>query len=90
VSTYLVGFDLDSPGQDYRGISKRLQELSAWWHNLDSTWLVKTEMTSVQLRDDLSKLLDANDKLLIIDVTGRPAAWSGFSDRASAWIKQWM
>jgi hypothetical protein len=90
MSTYLVGFDLDTPGQNYRGISQRLKDLGTWWHNLDSTWLVKSDMTVVQLRDYLRPLMDTTDKVFVVDVTARAAAWSGFSEQASAWIKEWM
>lgn len=90
MSTLLVGFDLDSPGQDYKGLTARLRALGIWWHHLDSTWLVRTDMTVVQLRDVLRQSMDANDKLLVIDVTGRTAAWCGFSDRATTWIKDYL
>lgn len=87
MSTLLVGFDLDSPGQDYRGVTERLKRFGVWWHHLDSTWLVQTDLSVVQLRDELRRLMDGNDKLLIIDVTGRAAAWFGFAETATTWIK---
>lgn len=88
--TLLVGYDLDRPGQEYPGLHDKLKGLGPWWHNLDSTWLVHTELSAVQVRDLLRQLIDANDKLLVIDVSGRQAAWSGIRDPGSAWIKQWL
>ena len=87
MSTLLVGFDLDIPGQNYRALTERLKRFAVWWHHLDSTWLVQTDMNVVQLRDELRALVDGSDKLLVVDVTGRPAAWCGFNDRAATWIK---
>ena len=87
MATLLVGFDLDKPGQDYTAIGKRLRSCEAWWHHLDSTWLVRTELTVVQLREELRQLIDKNDKVLVIDVSGRFAAWSGFNERGSNWLK---
>lgn len=50
---------------------------------LDSTWLIKTEQTPKEVRDVLKPLIDANDEPLVIDVSGRTAAWTGFNQRGS-------
>jgi hypothetical protein len=83
----LVGYDLNSPGKDYKPLIERLKMFGSWWHNLDSTWLVKTTMTVTQVRDTLRPLMDTNDELLVLDVTGRAAAWTGFRASAGQWIK---
>jgi hypothetical protein len=84
----LVGYDLNRPGQRYEPLWERLQGYGTWWHNLDSTWLVKTHLTPHQLHDQLAPYLDPNDELLIVDVTGR-AWWSrGFADSALTWLHQ--
>jgi hypothetical protein len=41
MGTLLIGYDLDKPGQDYSNLVAEIKRLGAWWHNLDSTWLVK-------------------------------------------------
>jgi hypothetical protein len=35
----------------------------------------------------LKLLIDSNDELLVIDVTGDAAAWSGFAPKAGEWLK---
>jgi hypothetical protein len=40
--TMLVGYDLNKPAQDYPKLIEKLKNFSAWWHHLDSTWLVRT------------------------------------------------
>lgn len=87
MSTILVGYDLNRPGQDYEELIDAIKAEGAWWHHLDSTWLVKTEKTVVQLRDTLSEHLDRSDELLIIDVTGDARAWAGFSESGSKWLE---
>ncbi|MBZ5735143.1 hypothetical protein K8Z61_11620 [Nocardioides sp. TRM66260-LWL] len=66
-----------------------IKSQGAWWHHLDSTWLVKTNKSATGLRDELvnSGLIDSNDELLVIDVTGDAAAWFGFTDRGGKWLK---
>lgn len=85
--TLLVGYDLNHPGQNYIALIQELESCGAWWHHLDSTWLVRTELAPVELRDKLKALIDHNDELLVIDVTGRGAAWTGFSERGGNWIR---
>jgi hypothetical protein len=88
VATLLVGYDLNKPGADYDDLFAAIKGAgSDWWHCLDSTWLVKTTLSVTQLRDRLRAEMDANDSLLVMDVTGRARAWVGFSDECSAWLK---
>jgi hypothetical protein len=88
MNTFLVAYDLNKPGQDYEPLWQKLKEFGTWWHHLDSLWLVRTEMTAVQLRNVLKALLDAGDELLVIDVTGKSWAGAGFSDRAFDWLRK--
>jgi hypothetical protein len=87
LSTLLVGYDLNKPAQDYPGLIDYLKSFGTWWHHLDSTWLVQTSMTAAELRDALRPYLDSDDELLVVNVTGDAAAWRGFSDKASQWLK---
>lgn len=70
----LVSYDLNTPGQNYPAIVNRLQSIGAT-RILYSQWLVRTAMTAEQLRDDLVRYLDANDGILVADVTNSPMAW---------------
>jgi hypothetical protein len=83
----MVGYDLNRPGQEYAELIEKLKSYPKWWHYLDSTWLIKANLTHIQLRDQLTPYLDTNDELLVIDVSGDAAAWRGFSHDASQWIK---
>jgi hypothetical protein len=87
MSTYLVGYDLDKPGQKYKNLEEEIKALGAWWHHLDSTWLVVSELSTTQVRDRLQQHIDANDKLIVVRVTGTEAAWYGFSEEGGQWIK---
>jgi hypothetical protein len=87
MATLLVGYDLNRPGQNYPELFEALKACSRWWHHLDSTWLVVTNETHVELRDRLRRHIDASDELLVIDVSGDAAAWTGLSDKGGRWIK---
>ena len=72
---YLISYDLNRPGQGYARLYDGIKELGAWWHYLDSTWLVDTNLTSRQIFERLRSRIDANDRLLIIGVTRDYSGW---------------
>jgi hypothetical protein len=86
--TYLVGYDLNRPrgASDYPELYKALQAYPNWWHHLDSTWIIKTDWSSVQIRDDLRQHIDSGDKLLVVRLEGT-GAWFGFNEKGSQWLK---
>lgn len=87
MTTLMVNYDLNRPRQDYAGLISYLKSLGSWWHHLDSTWLIKTDITPTAVRSGCQPHLDENDEILVIDVSGDSAAWAGFSDRGSRWLK---
>lgn len=89
MTTYLVGYDLGKPGRDYEGLSEYLKSFGTYWHNLDSTWLIVTTATAVEIRDAAGAYLDSSDKLLVAQVTA-PGAWRGFGESGSDWLMKYL
>jgi hypothetical protein len=79
MSAILITYDLHRPHQNYEGLIEGIKNLGAWCHYLESTWVVVTSHTPVQVRDKLKSYLDGNDTILIIDITG---------DTYSGWLTQ--
>lgn len=72
---YMISYDLLKPGQNYEALWERLRELGAR-KILYSQWVLRTaSMTALQIRDDLTRFVDANDRLLVTGLTGE-AAWT--------------
>ena len=86
----LIGYDLNkrTRPEQYENLIKKIQtNFPTYWHCLDSTWIVVTSLTPVQVVNLLSPTLDANDELLAVDITGKAAAWIGFDNDCSSWLK---
>lgn len=83
----LIGYDLNAPDRDYDGLMDALAGFGAYWHCLDTLWLVETRMTITQVRDSLWMHMSRGDEILVIDVTGAPASWIGFNQECSDWLK---
>jgi len=85
MATYLISYDLNAPGKNYEALYEAIKSLGAWWHHLDSTWIVKHDGPAGPIRDALARSLDSNDKLLVVRLTGE-GAWKGFNDSGSKWL----
>jgi hypothetical protein len=86
MNTYLIGYDLRKPGQDYSALFDAIKGLTGtWWHHLDSTWVIRHPGSAVDIRDALTPHLDSNDELLVVQLSGE-GAWYGFNNRGSDWL----
>lgn len=86
MNTYLITYDLMKPGQDYDDLHEAIKKLGTWWHCLDSTWIVKHAGPAMTIRDALRQHTDANDKLLVVLLSGE-GAWANFDATCSKWLK---
>ncbi|MEX2177773.1 MAG: hypothetical protein WD801_03625 [Gemmatimonadaceae bacterium] len=85
MKTYIIGYDLNRPGQQYTELIKAIEAYGTYWHHLDSTWIIKTDDSAAGIRDNLRQFIDSTDELLVIRHQG-DAAWSGINDRGSQWL----
>ncbi len=87
MSTFVVTYDLIKSGQNYDCVTAKLRSYGYYCHLQGSVWIIKSEKSAAQIRDNLKLCLDANDKLFVATLTGE-AAWIGHSDKISKWIKE--
>lgn len=71
----LISYDLMRPGQDYDDLIDYLESYSQHAHPLMSVWLIATTKNTDTVRDEIVELLDSNDKLIVVDTTGKAASW---------------
>lgn len=86
MTVYLVTYDLKKPGQDYTHVHEAIKNCGAWWHYLESTWLVDTYLTAQQVADRVKLPMDNNDNLLVIEVLNNKAGW--LPAKAWDWINE--
>jgi hypothetical protein len=80
----LVTYDLNTPGQDYTSLHGELKKSNAWWHYLDSTWLIYSDETADELSARLLTHIDKNDSMLVIRVCNENQGW--LNKKAWEWI----
>ncbi|MEY4835631.1 MAG: hypothetical protein RI980_1746 [Bacteroidota bacterium] len=68
----LITYDLKKPGKDYTALYNVIKTAPKWWHYLESTWIIQTPESVDTWNSRLTKVLDQNDHILIVDITKRP------------------
>ena len=87
MTIFVIGYDLHpKAGETYGELIEAVKSLGgAWWHCLDSTWLVKSTLSAAQVRDALWKHMRNDDQLLVVTYS-RDAAWDGFGTQCAKWL----
>lgn len=86
MASYIVSYDLHKHGQNYDCLYEKLNAYPTRWHMQGSVWIISTGKTATQIRDELLSCLDSNDKLFVGKLSGE-AAWSGYTEGVSNWLK---
>lgn len=91
MAIYIVTYDLkgESTSDRYNKLIELIKEEGVWACLGRSSYLIESECTAVQLRDKYSRVLQRDDMLFVSVVTA-PAAWAGYSQQVTNWIKQKM
>jgi len=83
---YVVSYDLSKPNRNYEDLYEELKKSGSWWHYLESTWLIYTNESASELYNRLSKHIDKDDRLLIIEAGRERQGW--LPEKAWEWIRK--
>ena len=88
MALYMIGYDLHRSNEDsHDRLYEALEVIgTGYWDCLDSTWLIITDRTAVEIRDTLKQYLGNNDRLLVLRY-GEGGAWLGFRDECETWLE---
>lgn len=88
MTALMISYDLHKLGQRYTLLRARIKaNFPTHWNCLESTFIVVTKLTPVQVRDLLKTDLDGNDELLVVML--QPSAWGsiGLSKECNDWLR---
>ncbi|MED2985472.1 hypothetical protein P4311_29595 [Bacillus thuringiensis] len=86
MAVYAITYDLISPGQDYSDLHEKIESYGKYSKRFDSFWLIDSDDTAGEIRDNLKTVLDKNDRLLIIEVKNHWAS-RNLADGMVNWLK---
>ena len=73
MTCYVISYDLVKK-RDYEGLYKAIKAYGTYAHITESTWAIVTTDEAKQIRDNLQKHIDSDDRIFIIK-SGKEAAW---------------
>ena len=84
----LITYDLKNPGKNYTDLYEGIKKLgNAWWHYMDSVWLVQTQLNVESSNNRLRPFIDNNDYIFIVDITNQSMqGW--LPEKAWNWIRE--
>lgn len=88
----MIGYDLnpDAPDTDLRRehVIEAIKSLSdTYFHSLDTTWLVQTDIEPREVAAFLWRQMHKTDELLVAPLDLRTAVWAGFGEKYDAWLQ---
>jgi len=87
-ATILIACDIHpAQGAAYDDLVAAIQSLGAWWHHLETVWIVRSNQAPEQIRDRLKSHIGTDDQVLILDITGDKAGWAGINETGSTWLQ---
>lgn len=87
MASYIISYDLvKSKSEDYVALFDAIKKLGKWGRVVESTWVVVSEMSAVQIRDALTEhLLDSNDRIIVVQ-SANVGAWRNIIC-SNEWLK---
>ena len=82
----LISYDLDKPNRNYEDLCKAIKDIGAWWHCVESVWIVDTSQSASSIRDTLKEHPDSGDKLVVLTLT---SGWAtkNLSEKCNDWLR---
>lgn len=74
MKVFSITYDLKQPGRNYSDLYDAIKAFGDFQHPLESTWFVRVaDAVSVDsVSQKLLSVMDKNDSIVVIDVTGSP------------------
>lgn len=68
MAAYLISYDLrkEINSQDYTTLIEQIKSYGTWAKVLESTWIVVSQKSASEIRDELSRYMDSNDGLFVL------------------------
>lgn len=72
----IICYDLCASGRNYDDLYKYIKSYAIWAHVTESTWFISTDKTCVDIKNDLKRIVDSNDRIFVAELTGTAAGYN--------------
>jgi enoyl reductase-like protein len=77
MNSYLISFDLVSPGRNYQPVYDYMEKYTDRMKPLQTVYLIQSARSAEDILNDLQKLVDSNDKVLVININTK--VWATYN-----------
>lgn len=88
MALYQVSYDLRKV-RDYHALYERIRSYGTYARVLESSWIIRTNRSPDEIRDYLAEVMDQDDGLLVVKLTGE-AGWRGLKDDRYGGTSKWI
>lgn len=88
MALYQVSYDLRKI-RDYHALYERIRSYGSYAHVLESSWIIRTNRSSAEITNHLAEMMDEDDGLLVVELTGE-AGWRGLRDDRYGGTSRWI
>lgn len=85
---FLISYDIKSVEREevYQRLYELLKGAKGWWHYLESTWILATNLSLEQWHQKVKETIEPEDSFIIVDITNSPRnGW--LPQRAWEWLR---
>lgn len=86
MNNLFISYDLNAPGQRYDAVAEAIKGLGNWAKVQKSFWYVKSTLSAADAVKRVWAVMDRNDSLIVVDATGKQAAWQGIDPKVAQHI----
>jgi hypothetical protein len=83
---YIITYQLKNPGINQQTLIDSIKTADHWAKLTQTSYLISTELSSVQIRDALLPVLKEGDTIYV-SLVGNSSAWIGLDNEVSTWIQ---
>jgi len=84
MASYIISYDLVNK-RDYKGLYDAIKSLGKWARVVESTWVIVSEKSCTEVRDELLSHMDGDDRLFVTQSSGI-GAWRN-ARCSNDWLK---
>lgn len=88
MKVYQINYDLRKQ-RNYEELYKKIMSLGNWCHPLESCWLIVSEKTASQIAEELFKVMDSDDGLLVTRLLNE-ASWYNLDSEGMKDVTNWF
>jgi hypothetical protein len=81
----IIWFELENPAANHAQFLNKIKSQYGWARLGNTSYLVTTSVSPLELRDNLAKSLRSKDRLFV-GVAPAPSAWVGMPEEVAKWI----